>query len=62
MGPKIIIADDEARLRLGKAHLVGSLEQFVECGMFRVHLGPFNSVDHHLRSVDRSIGAPGRRR
>jgi hypothetical protein len=62
MGPKVIIADDEARLRLRKGHLVGSLEQFVEGGMFRVHLGPFNSVDHHLGRIDRSVGALGSRR
>jgi hypothetical protein len=62
MGPKTIMADDEARLRLRKGHLAGSLEQFVERGMFRVHLGPLNSVDHHLARIDRSVGAPGSRR
>lgn len=62
MGPEIIIADDVARLRLRKDHLAGSLEQFVEPGMFNVHLGPFDSVDHHLARIDRSVGALGSRR
>ena len=44
MGPKAIIADDEAGLRLRKGHLFGSFEQFVERGMFGVHLGPFNGL------------------
>src|SRR5258708_10410988 len=62
MGPEIIIADDEARFRLRKGHLACSLEQFVERGMLRVHLGPFNSVDNHLAGIDRSVGALGSRR
>ena len=39
-----------------------SLEQFIKRGMLRVHLGPFNRVDHHLSRIDRSRGAPGGRR
>src|SRR5438445_3812212 len=62
MGPKIIIATDEARLRLRKSHLTRSLERFVQRGMFRIQLGPFNSVDHHLSRIDRSGAALGRRR
>ena len=62
VGPEIIIADDEARLGLRKGHLAGSLEQFVERGMFRVHPGAFNRVDHHLGRIDRSVGALGSRR
>jgi hypothetical protein len=47
-GSKIVIADDKARLGIKKGHLAESPEQFVERGMLRVHLGPFNGVNHHL--------------
>ncbi len=36
--PKIIIADNEARLRLRKGHLAGSTSAIGERGMFGVHL------------------------
>ena len=62
MGPEIIIADDETRLRLRKGHLADLLEQLVKRRMFGVHLGPFDSVDHHLDRIDRSVGALGSRR
>ena len=55
-------SNDEARLRLRKSHLTRSLERFVQRGMFRIQLGPFNSVDHHLSRIDRSGAALGRRR
>ena len=56
------MANDEARLRLGKSHLTCSLERSVQRGMFRVHLGPFNGVDRHLSRIDRSGAALGRGR
>jgi hypothetical protein len=60
MGPEIIVADDKARL--GKGHLACSLQEFVARGMLRVHLGPFDGVDHHLARIDGSGAAPGGRR
>jgi hypothetical protein len=36
------------------------LEQFVERGLFGIHLGPFDGVDHNLCRIDRSLGALGR--
>jgi hypothetical protein len=59
MGPEIIVTDDKARLGLGTGHLACSLQQFVARGMLRVHLGPFDGVDHHLARVGRSVAAPG---
>ena len=48
-------------LCFGKCFIGGpiSLEQFVERGLFGIHLGPFNGVDHNLRRIDRSLGALG---
>jgi hypothetical protein len=62
MGPEIIAADDKARLGLGKSHLACSLEQFVERGVLRGHLDPFDGVDHPLARIDRSVAALGGRR
>jgi hypothetical protein len=58
MGREIIVADDKARLGLGKGHLACSLQPFVERGMPRVHPGPFDGVDRLLARIDRSGAAP----
>jgi hypothetical protein len=50
--PEIIVADDEAGLRVGKGQAAKSPQEFVECGVFRVHFGPLHCIDDNGSRID----------
>lgn len=61
MRPEMVVANDQARLRIGSAAVSSLCQQIVEWFAFHIRFDALRRIDHNIGSVLRAMAALRRR-